>query len=113
MVVDPDLVVTSTVVACEVRFGLARTPGSKNAARSVEFLATMTILPLEPAVAVEYANARAWLVARGRTIGGNDLLIAAHALALGATVVTDDGAFGSVPGLRVENWLRDAPAARE
>ena len=112
-VVDPDLVVTNTVVACEVRFGLAKRPDSRNAGRSVEFLETMTILPVEPAVAVEYAKTRAWLSERGKEIGPNDLLIAAHALLIGATVVTDDRAFGIVPGLKVENWLRDATAGRE
>ncbi|WP_187968203.1 PIN domain-containing protein [Aquibium microcysteis] len=111
--IDPDLVVTSSAVACEVRYGLAKTPASRNAARSVEFLETMTILPIEASVAVEYAKARAWLAEHGRAIGGVDLLIAAHALALGATVVTDDGAFGFVPGLKVENWLRDVTADRE
>jgi tRNA(fMet)-specific endonuclease VapC len=41
-------------------------------------------------------------------IGGNDLLIAAHALALGATFVTDnEGEFSRVGGLALENWLRD------
>ena len=43
----------------------------------------------------------------GRLIGPNDLLIAAQALALGLTLVTDnEGEFSLVPGLRVENWLR-------
>jgi tRNA(fMet)-specific endonuclease VapC len=111
--VDPDLVVTSSAVACEVRYGLAKNPGSRNAARSVEFLGTMTILPIEATVAVEYAKARASMFARGRSIGGIDLLIAAHALTLDATVVTDDGAFGFVPGLRVENWLRETSADHE
>lgn len=103
---DPDLVVTSAVVACEIRFGLAKNPDSRKAARSAEFLQTMTILPLEPDVAAEYARARSWLVRNGKGMGANDLLIAAHALTLGATVVTDDGDFGILPGLKVENWLR-------
>jgi tRNA(fMet)-specific endonuclease VapC len=112
-VVDPDLVVTSTVVACEIRFGLANKPDSKNAARSVEFLETMTIVPVEPDVSIEYAKARAWLARRGMGIGANDLLIAAHALTLDATVVTDDSVFAVVPGLKIENWLRETPAERE
>jgi tRNA(fMet)-specific endonuclease VapC len=49
---------------------------------------------------------RAALERKGRPIGSLDTLIAAHALALGATLVTNDvGAFGRVPGLRVENWV--------
>ncbi len=78
----------------------------------MEFLETMTILPLEPEVAREYAVARAWLVKDGKGLGANDLLIAAHALALGATIVTDDGGFAALPGLNVENWLRETPAGR-
>lgn len=47
------------------------------------------------------------------TIGQNDLWIAAHALMLDAIVVTDDRAFLSMAGVKVENWLRDMPADRE
>jgi tRNA(fMet)-specific endonuclease VapC len=103
---DPDLVVTSTIVACEIRFGLANKPDQRSAARSVEFLETMTILPLEADVSVPYATVRASMTKAGLGISPNDLLIAAHAMALDATVVTDDGAFSNVPGLKVENWLR-------
>lgn len=105
--VDPELVATNTVVACEIRFGLAKNPASRTARRSSEFLTTMRILPLEPEVSFEYARARAWLVSNGLGMGANDLLIAAHALAIDATVVTDDNGFGAMPDLKVENWLRD------
>lgn len=104
--VDPDLVVTSMIVACEIRFGLANKPDQRNAARSVEFLETMTILPLEPEVSVTYATVRVSMMKRGLGMTPNDLLIAAHAMALGATVVTDDKAFLDVPDLKVQNWLR-------
>jgi predicted nucleic acid-binding protein len=40
-------------------------------------------------------------------MGANDMWIAAHSLWLDAILVTDDRRFGSVPGLNVENWLRD------
>jgi tRNA(fMet)-specific endonuclease VapC len=52
------------------------------------------------------ARIRAVLEAAGTPIGPNDLLIAAHALSLGATLVTDNlREFARVPGLAVENWL--------
>ena len=53
-----------------------------------------------------YAEIRLYLDQRGRPIGPNDLLIAAHALALDLTLVTANvEEFERVPGLRVENWL--------
>ena len=54
-----------------------------------------------------YAELRARLEAEGTPIGQNDMLIAAHAQAIGATLVTDNGKeFSRVPGLKVENWVR-------
>jgi tRNA(fMet)-specific endonuclease VapC len=56
-----------------------------------------------------YAELRTELERAGRPIGGNDLLIAAHALALGHTLVTDnEREFARVGGLRRENWLMPA-----
>ena len=61
---------------------------------------------LEPADRT-YAALRAQLEAAGSPIGGNDMLIAAHAISLGCTVVTDnEREFVRVDGLAVENWLR-------
>ncbi|MBS0642308.1 MAG: VapC toxin family PIN domain ribonuclease, partial [Proteobacteria bacterium] len=55
-----------------------------------------------------YGQVRAQLEQAGTVIGGNDLLISAHALALGDTVVTDNmREFARIKGLLVENWLRD------
>jgi tRNA(fMet)-specific endonuclease VapC len=65
------------------------------------------VLPLEPGVDRAYAEVRAALEASGRTIGANDLLIAAHALERGAVLVTGNTSeFGRVPGLEVQDWLR-------
>ena len=53
-----------------------------------------------------YDHLRAGLERKGKVIGGNDLLIAAHAVALDATLVTDNtGEFARIPELRHENWL--------
>ena len=55
-----------------------------------------------------YGTIRTQLELAGTPIGGNDLLIAAQAMALDHTLVTDnDKEFGRIDGLRVENWLRD------
>ena len=55
-----------------------------------------------------YAEVRLAL-RQGKNIGPNDLWIAAHALALDATLVTaNESEFSRVPGLKIENWLRQA-----
>ena len=65
-----------------------------------------SVLPLEVPADAEYSGIRAGLEAAGKPIGGNDLLIAAHACAVGATVVTaNTDEFKRVRGLKVENWL--------
>ena len=69
------------------------------------------MLAIDDAVAPHYARVRHHLERLGTPIGPNDLLIAAHALALDAVLITDnENEFRRVPGLQVENWLRDAPA---
>ena len=47
---------------------------------------------------------------RGQPMGPNDLLIAAHALQLQATLVSADQAFARIPHLKIENWLSQTPA---
>ncbi len=96
---------TSIVVQCELEFGLAR---RKNSRLDVAYRAVMEsvdVMPLGAEVADHYANLRARLEYAGQPMSGNDLLIAAHALALDATLVTADAAFERVPGLKLENWL--------
>jgi tRNA(fMet)-specific endonuclease VapC len=54
-----------------------------------------------------FDRVRAFLKGKGKPIGANDLFIAAHALALDATLVSDNvREFSRVPGLKLENWLR-------
>ncbi|AUB81486.1 type II toxin-antitoxin system VapC family toxin [Candidatus Thiodictyon syntrophicum] len=103
-------VCTSIIVAAELRFG-ARKLGSDTLSKKVEsLLASMPALPLEAGADRAYAKARLQLEQAGTPIGPNDLLIAAHALTRGLTVVTDNvDEFSRVAGLRVENWL-DNPA---
>lgn len=59
--------------------------------------------------ALDYARIRADLKVRGSMIGGNDLLIAAHARCIGLTLVTNNTReFSRIQGLRVENWTEPA-----
>jgi len=101
-----DSVCVSVIVAAELRYGCAR-KGSPQLLRKVEeFLAEVPVLPFDVPADSEYGGIRAELEAAGRPIGSNDLLIAAHACALGATVVTANvGEFRRIRGLNVENWL--------
>ena len=100
-------VLTSVIVACELRYGAARR-GSRRLTRQVEtVLGAMTIRPLESDVERFYASIRVALEKRGTPIGAHDMLIAAHARALEAVCVTDNVAeFKRVPALKVENWIR-------
>lgn len=97
---------TSIVVAAELRFG-ANKRGSVRLTMQLEaILSAMEILPLEEPADHRYAELRTSLESRGAPIGPNDMLIAAHALALDCTVITaNEDEFTRVPGLRVENWL--------
>lgn len=101
-----DAVCVSIIVAAELRYGCA-TKGSPQLTRRVEdLLAEVPVLPFDVPADVEYGEIRAELEAAGLPIGSNDLLIAAHARTLGATMVTANVAeFQRVRGLKVENWL--------
>lgn len=69
----------------------------------------LPVLPLGDDADVRYGRLRADLERRGTPIGANVMLIAAHALALGATLVTDNmREFERVQGLAMVNWLRAA-----
>jgi len=102
---SPLRVCTSVVVDCEVRYGLRRTSSSKLDRAYTHLLQVVEILPLDALVTPHYASLRARLEQAGKSIGANDSLIAAHALALGATLVTADAEFSRVPDLALENWL--------
>ena len=100
-------VFTSIVVAAELRYGALKS-GSKRLAQALdEILSELPIRALEPPADLYYGRLRATLAAAGTPIGANDLLIAAHALSLECTLVTDnEREFARVDGLAVENWLR-------
>ena len=70
------------------------------------------VQPLDVAVAAHYGRLRTELERKGRPIGGYDLLIAAHALSLGLTLVTNNvREFARVEGLRLANWAVPGPEA--
>lgn len=107
--VGEDTVCTSIIVSAELRYGAAKS-GSARLQNNLEaVLAALAELRLESPADRHYATLRNHLQRRGTPIGPNDMLIAAHALALDLTLVTGNiGEFSRVPGLRVENWLEMA-----
>jgi tRNA(fMet)-specific endonuclease VapC len=108
--VGEDSVCTSVVVASELRYGAAKSGSSKLADRIDLLLSAIEVLPLEPPADRQYAQLRHQLTRQGTPIGPNDLLIAAHALAAGLSVVTANvREFSRVSNLAVENWLDQKP----
>jgi tRNA(fMet)-specific endonuclease VapC len=100
-------VCTSIVVAAELRYGATKKNSSRLTAQLEAVLGAIDVLALESPVDTVYGELRARLERSGQSIGANDLLIAAHALALGHTVVTDnEREFSRIEDLRVGNWLR-------
>ena len=68
----------------------------------------LDIRPFDKKAAVSYGDVRSTLEKKGETIGGNDLLIAAHALSLGWTLVTNnEREFSRVEGLKIDNWVEE------
>jgi tRNA(fMet)-specific endonuclease VapC len=98
---------TSIIVSAELKFGYVR-KSSKRLERLVEgSLASFEVAAWDAPADLSYARLRSHLESKGKTIGQNDMLIAAHAIALGAVLVTDNETeFSRVPGLKIENWLR-------
>jgi tRNA(fMet)-specific endonuclease VapC len=104
--IGEDNICTSIIVAAELRYGCVK-KGSERLLKSVEdLLAEIDVLPFESPADAEYGNIRSELESAGKPIGANDFLIAAHAKAVNATVVTANiDEFKRVRGLKVENWL--------
>jgi len=101
-----ETVCTSIIVACELRFGAQKKNSKALQERVGELLAIIEILPLDAGVDRHYADVRTFLETSGTPLGPNDLLIAAHTLALGLALVTANTAeFSRVRNLPVENWL--------
>ncbi len=100
-------VCTSIIVAAELRYGAAKKQSPRLTAQLQAVLGALEVLPLGEPVDTTYGALRARLEKVGTPIGANDLLIAAQAMALGYTLVTDnEREFAQVEELPRENWLR-------
>jgi tRNA(fMet)-specific endonuclease VapC len=102
-----DEVAISSITLAELQCGVAKSARpARHELLLAEFCAPLVIPPFDSLAAEVYGRTRAQLERIGKPIGPLDTLIAAHALALDVTLVTNnEREFGRVPGLRVENWL--------
>ena len=97
---------TSIIVAAELRYGAAKKGSQRLTTQLEAVLGALDVLPFETPADMVYGMLRAQLEQAGQPIGGNDLIIAAQAVTLGFTIVTDNSReFGRIEGLACENWL--------
>jgi tRNA(fMet)-specific endonuclease VapC len=98
----------STITAGEMLYGLARRPDALRL-RSVvtEFIRRVDVLPWDFSAVERYGIIRAGLDRAGKPLGSLDMLIAAHALAASAVLVTNDRAFDRITQLQIEDWSLD------
>lgn len=100
-------VTISSITEGELLYGIARKPEASRLQVIVNaFLQHVTILPWDSKAAQEYGNLRAILEQKGHPMGNLDTMIAAHALALKAVLVTSDRAFSRIKKIKIEDWSR-------
>lgn len=103
-------VCTSIIVAAELRHGAEKRGSPRLKAQVEAVLERLEIMPFKAPADAVYSLLRSNLERAGQPIGGNDLLIAAHAVTLGCTLVTaNEREFARVEGLYCQNWLRLPP----
>jgi len=110
---DPNEVTVPQPVLAEVRYGLARLPKSKRRAKLEErleiLLSSLERTPWTDEVSRAFGDLKAELETRGKRVDDFDVAIAAHAVALGATLVTENiRHFERIRGLAIENWSTEA-----
>lgn len=105
--VPPEGLAISAIVMAELAFGVELQPGNERLRRQVaDFTSRLRVIPWDDGAARHYGNIRADLHRAGATVGNMDILIAAHARALGATLVSNNlREFERIPGLLTENWI--------
>ena len=96
----------SSIAASELAYGVAKSGSLKNRTALEMFLAPMQILPFDSQCLWFYADLRASLEKQGLSIGPMDTLIAAQALSIDGTLVTNNiKEFMRVPKLKLDNWF--------
>ena len=97
----------SSITVAELEYGVQKSRWPERNQQALhQFLLPLEIAPFDAQDAAIYGSIRANLEAKGATIGSLDMLIAAHALHLGLTLVTNnEREFRRIPQLAIENWL--------
>ena len=96
----------SSITTAELAFGVTKSGSARNRAALEKFLAPLEIVPFSADAIWRYAQVRTDLERAGTPIGALDTLIAAHALLLDVTLVSNNlREFQRVSGLRCENWI--------
>ena len=96
----------SAITASELYWGVCKSGSVRNRTTLEKFLSPLVVLDYDLGAARKYGELRAYLEQQGTPIGPLDQQIAAHALALDVTLVTNNvREFERVPGLRLENWI--------
>ncbi len=106
----------SAITFCELQFGVSKSAKpEKNQLALTEFLGPLDVIDFPSGAARIYGNIRSYLQRTGTPIGNYDLLIAAHALYQGLTLVTNNTKeFNRVPDLVIEDWIeQDKSSARD
>ncbi|MBE7422726.1 MAG: type II toxin-antitoxin system VapC family toxin [Zoogloeaceae bacterium] len=105
--IEPGDIGVSSVTVAELAYGVVKSGSERNRSALEGFLLPLEIADFDQKAAWKFAEIRSALERAGKPIGPYDLQIAAHALALGCTLVTNNlREFQRVTGLKVENWAK-------
>jgi tRNA(fMet)-specific endonuclease VapC len=98
----------SAITLSELLFGVSKSSKpDQNKIALTQFIAPLEIMPYDDQAAQCYGDLRAYLERQGKPIGSLDMLIAAHALSLNSTLVTNNQKeFIRIPDLKIENWVK-------
>jgi len=99
----------SSITLSELFYGVSKSSKpAQNQIALAQFVAPFEILPYDDDAAQYYGGLRAHLEKRGMTIGSLDMLIAAHALSIASTMVTNnEREFSRIPNLKIDNWVKN------
>lgn len=105
--VKPSDVCISSITEAELLYGIAKRQSKTLKATVAAFLDSVTLQAWDSEAAECYGKLRAKMEKKGHVMGALDQLIAAHALSLGAILVTNDKAFSMAPALSIEDWTKE------
>lgn len=103
-----DVMVISILTYAEMQYGFAKNPEATKIRKLFDaFLPTVKILPFNEEICSHYGQFKVNVEKQGKSLAPFDMLIAAHADAVGAILVSNDAAFAKISGLKVEDWTQE------